>query len=221
MSRIIYSGRVVSTKDPEGLGRVQVKLMGFEEEVELPWVRLVGPYASNSFGMVYLPEIDDEVVLLQGFGDALDHMVCLGSVYNGKLKPKYPDEDGKNNTKAITTRAGSEIVISDEDGKEKITIHTPDDELSMVMDHKEGTITITSTKKIVLDVPDGDVEVTCTTATVTASDAVNIEGTNKVDIKSSTEVSIEGSTAVNVKGADVKVEGSASVTIKGGAVQIN
>lgn len=216
MSRIIYTARVVDTKDPEGLGRVKVSLDGFATALELPWIRLVGPYASNSFGVSFLPEVDDEVVVLQGDADAVDQMVCLGSVYNGKNKPKHSDDDGKNNIKEIRTRSGHAITFDDTDGEEKLTIHTPDQKLELEFDHKEGTVTLTSDKKIVVKVPDGKISVECKDAelkasgetTVKGDSKITVEGQSSIKVKASSSIEIESSAQVKVKGSTVKVEGS-------------
>lgn len=217
--RLIYTAKVVSTKDPEGLHRVQVKLEGFSEEIELPWVRLVGPYASNQFGYVWLPEVDDEVLLLQGQGEALDQMVCIGAVYNGTNKPVQTDSDGKNNIKEIRTRTGHRVTFDDTDGTEVITIMTAKEEHHMVFDVSAGSITITGTKLFQVEIPDGDVVVNCTTATVTASDAVTVEGKSTVDVKSPA-VTIKGDSTVDVKGGDITIDGG-NVVIKGSSVAIN
>ncbi len=218
--RVLYTAKVVSTKDPDGLHRVQVKLEGFSEEIELPWVRLVGPYASNQFGYVWLPEVDDEVLVLQGQGEALDQMVCIGAVYNGKNKPVQTDSDGKNNIKEIRTRSGHRITFDDTDGTEVITMMTAKEEHHMVWDVSAGSITFTGTKLFKIEIPDGDVEVNCTNAKVTASKTIEAEGTDSVTVKSK-EVTVKGDSKVTVQGGQVEVKGDSKVTIKGGQVAIN
>ena len=172
---IVVVGKVTNTKDPQGLGRVQVKLQGYANEVEVPWMRLVGSYASNGFGAVLLPEKDDEVLVLKGDGENSDQMVCLGSVYNGGRKPHQPDSDGENNIKALKTRAGNLISISDKSGEESVIVSTPDEKLSIKLDHPSGTITITGKDKIHLSCSSGQVVVECQQAKVSASGSVSVE----------------------------------------------
>jgi len=45
MPRLLLTGTVVSTMDPLGLGRVQVRLHGFETAIDLPWLRFITPSA--------------------------------------------------------------------------------------------------------------------------------------------------------------------------------
>lgn len=213
--RLIYTGNVTDTKDPDGLDRIKVKLSGFSETVETPWVRVLRPYASKEFGFVFLPEKDDEVVLIQGDGNSLDQLLVIGSLYNGKQKPKVKDSDGKNNVKEIRTRSGIRITLTDESGKEKIEICTPSDTETMTYDKKKGVIEIVSTKEINLKVPDGTVLVKCKDATVDASgnikakagQNVNVEGGTNIEIKAGAKCTVKGSASVEVNAPSIKIGG--------------
>ena len=209
--RTLFSGKVKSTEDPDGLGRVEVELQGFTGGVGLPWIRLIQPMASNGYGSMFLPEKDDEVMVLKGAGNDFDSMVVVGSVYNGTNKPKESNDDGKNNTKQFVTRAGHELTFLDEDGSESITLQTPEAKLSLVMDHagveikidSDDKITVTSTSKI--DVESQEV-------TVKGSNKVTIDGASKVDITSSAEVSVSAAT--------VSVSGNATISLSAPQVSI-
>lgn len=211
--RLIYTGIVADTKDPDGLDRVKVKLTGFSEDVEMPWVRVLRPYASNKFGFVFLPEKDDEVVLLQGDGNGLDQLILIGSVYNGKNKPKVTDADGKNNVKEIRTRSGIRITLTDESGKEKIEICTPDDADHVKLDKKAGQIDIVTTKVINIKVPDGTVNVKCKDA--------NVDASGNIKAKAGKDVKVEGGTNIEIKaGAKCTVKGGASVEVNAPSIKI-
>ena len=213
MLPITYTGKVISTKDPDAMGRVQVKLEGFTEELELPWLRLLNPYASASFGWVFLPEADDEVLVLKGAGDNFNYMFVLGSLYNGVNKPSYSDDDGKNITKQIITRSGHEFTFCDKDGEEKITLQTPEGKLMLEMDQKGVKITIQSEDKIDILAEKGTVTV--------KADKVAVEGKSSVSIKGGQKVEVTSDTKVTVKAAQVEVKGDAKVSIKAAMVEIN
>jgi len=197
--RLIYSGTVTSTEDPEGLGRAQVELEGFgDEPVGMPWIRVMQPIASDKFGFMFLPETGDEVLVVKGAGNDFDAMVIIGSVYHGSLQPNETNDDGENNTKQIVTRAGHELTFFDKDGEECLTIQTPDAKISITMDHAnselkidaDDTIKVTSTSKI--EVESQEIE-------ITGSSEVKISGASKVDVSSDSEVSVSA-TNVNVSG---------------------
>lgn len=172
---IVVVGKVKSTKDPQGLGRVQVELQGYPSRVELPWIRCSGGYASKGFGSVMLPEVGDEILVLRGDGDASDQMLCLGSAYNGTNKPAHDNADGENNVKEFRTRSGNAVTISDKSGEESIHIETPGGKLAVHLDHASGHITLTSSARITLNCSSGDVTVNCKSAKVQASAEVSIQ----------------------------------------------
>lgn len=221
LSRIIYTARVVDTQDPDGLGRVQVSLDGFETALELPWIRQVGLYASKDFGAVFLPEKDDEVIVLQGDSDGLDQMICLGSVYNGARKPKTTDGDGKNNLKELRTRSGHALTFSDEDGKEQITLRTPDDKLLLTMQHADGVLKLKASDELRLDVSGGKIRVDCKDATVSASNQITVEGDSKISVQSkSANISVQAGQDISVKASTtVKVE-APTISLAGSRVEL-
>ncbi len=198
MDRLVYSGFVTSTEDPEGLGRVQVELQGFGDAVELPWIRLLQPIASQDFGFMFLPEEGDEVFVLKGAGNDFDSMVVLGSVYNGDRKPNEANDDGDNNTKQIYTRVGHEFTFFDKEGEECITVKTPDGKISITMDHANSELLIDA---------DDTIKITSTSKIEVESQEVTITGSSKVDISSDSEVSVSAMN-VNVSG-DAKIALSA------------
>lgn len=219
MDRIVLVGKVKSTKDPEGLGRVQVELQGYPSGLELPWIRLSGQYASKGFGQVFLPEDGDEVLVLRGDGDNADQMLCLGGVYNGTNKPTYSNSDGKNIIKEIRTRSGNVITLSDKEGGENIRVATPDGKLSIELDHPDGTLIITSTEKVRLMCPNGLVEVHCDRAEVQATSKVSVQGGQTVDVNSSGKIDISGGSQVNIAGGS-NVNVSASKIALNGRVSL-
>ena len=102
---LVFIATVKSTKDPMGLGRVQVELKDLDKPVEMPWLRMIHFHASKEFGSMILPEVGDMVAVLRGAGDRIGSMFILGSVYDKKNKPAVKDGDGKNNTKQFQTRS--------------------------------------------------------------------------------------------------------------------
>ena len=221
---IVIFGKVKDTKDPDGLNRVQVELSGFgDSKLTLPWIRLVQPTASKQFGHVWLPETDDEVVILKGAGNEASGMVILGALYNGTNKPKTKDADGKNNIKQILTRSGHDITFDDTKGSEKITITAAKEKLSLEMDVSAGTITVTGEKELNLVCEGKNINIDAKEIAITGSSKVAItgqsevaiEGTSKVDVKGA-QISVKGDSKVAVEGAQVEVKGSGMATVEGG-----
>ena len=82
----VCEGIVVDNEDPEQQGRIKVKLPWFDDETVTEWCRVRQAYAGNGYGMFFIPEVDDEVLVAFIHGD-LRLPVILGGLYNGIDKP--------------------------------------------------------------------------------------------------------------------------------------
>ncbi len=234
--RGVLLGEVKENWDSEHPGMVKVKLLlGMEEKDELDWIPVASPYAGNGYGAYFLPEIGDQVIVAFYMGQSQSPYV-IGSLYNetNLLPPGAADEN--NTAKILYTKGGSCIVISDEAGKEKITIKTKaehtielDDEnqkLSMhdkeskngiVLNAKEGTLTFQAEKKAVFQVGGKEMLVLDgeNKGASLSADNVSVEAGQKLKLKGQ-NVSVEGS-STEIKGQNVKAEAQASLELKGTA----
>jgi len=216
LSQIIYFGVVTDIQDPDELGRVKVKFPAFDEDVESVWLRMIHPFASKEFGHWFMPEIDDEVLVLRGGEDAFGSMVVLGSLYNAVAKPPNTEITGnKLERSEIKTRTGHQLIFDEASGGEKITIVTGDGSHTVILDQSgQGEITVESGCKV--NVTGGaDITIDAGMAKV----AINA---GSVEIKSSAgEVKIESTAGVTLKGnAPVTVESTAVLNLKGSMVNI-
>ncbi len=236
---------VTDNKDPEGLGRIKVKMF-WQTDEGTPWLRMVHPHAGNEKGFYFIPEIDEEVMVAFEHGDA-DAPYVIGAMYNGK--DKSPWNQDKNYLKAIKTISGNMIWFNDEGGKEEIKIVNKDaqNEISLTLD-KGGLITIKAKDKIIFDAP--HIEMKCKDFKIDAQDKIEtktkettIESQQKtelkameisvkatqalklqgltVEIKADTTCEIKGGVSAKVEGAMLELSGSAMAKLKGGIVMIN
>lgn len=193
----ILHARVVSLKDPKELGRVQVSVLGFgEKDLRLPWMPVLQPMASGKTGSFFLPEVGDEVIVLRGGGNTAQGLVCLGSVYNARRPPLVAAAaDDDNKLKELRTQAGA-ITFSDEQDKHSITIQSTDKKLSIVVDIKAGSVSITGDKLVSVKAT-SDVTVEAKKVTVTGSDQIKLSSKSKVAIEAAdVEVKVSGAMAV-------------------------
>jgi len=87
-----YLARVVSLDDPEGLNRVQVRLIAYDgvDGQDAPlWARVVAPFAGQDRGAFFMPDVDDEVLVLFTSGDTRFPLV-LGGLWNGAATAHSP-----------------------------------------------------------------------------------------------------------------------------------
>lgn len=203
--------------DKPGPGRVKVKvpLIGMPES---NWARVASWMAGKDRGAFFLPEVDDEVLVMFENGD-VNRPYVIGSLWNGKDTPPETNKDGKNNLRIFKSRSGHLLEFADTKGEERITITSAkghvirlDDKSgaerieikdksgsnSVLIDAKANKVSIVSGKDIEISAPSGKLSLAAKT----------------VELKSSADTTISASAGMNVKA-------SASMTIKGATVNIN
>ena len=212
-------------KDPGGEFRVQVELPLLQAAAKPLWVRLGAFYASNKFGAVFYPEINDEVIVAF-MNDDPRYGVILGSVYSKKLQPAFPPDD-KNNKKAITTRSKLQIVFDEQD--KVIEITTPGKH-SVRMDDKAKSITIKDSKGNSVSLSSSGITLdSAAGVSIKAKGDVTIDAKGNLKLTAAAKASMEGlqvahtaKTQFVAKGnATAEVSASGILTLKGALVKIN
>ena len=124
----VYVGLVTDLRDPDGLGRVKVRLpwapdaAGGSYEA---WARLATLMGGNNRGTWFVPDADDEVLIAFEGGDPRRPYV-LGGLWNGKdSPPETMDGAGKNAKKVLRSRNGVNVTLDDTDGRETLVLETP------------------------------------------------------------------------------------------------
>ena len=124
----VVPARVSDNNDPRKTGRIQVQYDWQEEGGSTAWARMMTPHAGADRGFLFLPEIGDEVLVGFEHGDP-ERPFILGSLWNGvDAAPRQEFWGGDvdpNHVKRIVTKSGHRIQLSDNPGKEAITIATP------------------------------------------------------------------------------------------------
>ncbi len=230
----VQSAIVTSTDDPDGLGRVKVKMMWHDgPNIAEPdhWLRVLTPHSGNERGFFCLPEIDDEVLVAFEHGDP-DRPVVLGSLYNGVDKAPVGHSAGynaaENDLKIFRTKSGNEIYFHDKGGSETICItQASGNTITLSADgpkitiETDGDITMKG-KTITLETTSGDI-------TLKSGKAIIAESSMDTKIKAGGNFSSEGGinhdskggAAITVKAPTATLQGDAMTTIKGGIVKIN
>ena len=193
----VVVGIVTNIKDPDNLGRVRVKFSWFSESDESEWARVATLMAGKGRGSVFLPEVDDEVLVAFEQGDMRRPFV-IGALWNGvDTLPTEFANDGKNNVRLIKSRSGHLIKLDDTDGSEKIEVIDKSGKNSMVIDTKNNTITITTEKDLILRAPQGKISLEAKELELKSSAALKVEAGSEMNVKASATMNIKGAT-VNI-----------------------
>jgi uncharacterized protein involved in type VI secretion and phage assembly len=165
-----YPALVVDIADPNQQGRVKVRLPwapdqnGNQYEV---WARLATLMAGNNRGSWFIPDVDDEVLLMFEAGDPRRPIV-VGGLWNGQdAPPESLDGAGENNLKSITSRQGNRVTLDDTSGQEKVILETPGGQ-SVTLKDGPGAIEIVDSNGNSIKLETGGVTVT-TSAKVTVN----------------------------------------------------
>jgi phage baseplate assembly protein V len=134
----VYAAAVSDANDPQGLGRVRVKLPDFDEE---PWARLATFSAGPERGSWFVPDTGDEVLVAFEQGDARRPFV-LGSLWSSSNRP--PESNPERNV----LRTGNGATIAFDVGASKIEV---EDANGNSITLEPAGITITSSGKVTVN----------------------------------------------------------------------
>lgn len=190
-------GIVVDNKDPEGLGRVRVRFPSLSDSMLGTWARVASPMAGPQYGVVFLPEINDEVLVVFEAGD-IRYPYVLGALWNVKQKPPVVNDNGQNNIRLIESRSGHKVRMDDTKGAEKIEIIDKSGKSSLTFDVAKKRITLHSEMDIVLDAPNGDIKLNAKTVHVAATGAASIKGKGGLTLDGSPGKSVLKGTTVDI-----------------------
>jgi uncharacterized protein involved in type VI secretion and phage assembly len=193
---------VVSNKDPDKKGRVQVEYPWIgkaSSKVPSEWARLCLPFASKDSGFWMLPEVGDEVLVYFDNGN-LESPIIMGTLYSEKNKVPLSNRDGdlnsddKNNLKFIKTKSGhmlcfddsndeGAIILKDRDGR---SFEINSGEKNILIKDVSGHEIIINEKELLIKNKEGS--------------KITIQG-SKISIEASASIELgEGATEALVKG---------------------
>jgi uncharacterized protein involved in type VI secretion and phage assembly len=184
-------GIVTNNKDDEGLGRVRVKFPWLSSTDESFWARVATPMAGPNRGIYFLPEVDDEVVVMFEHGDVHSPFI-IGALWNGKDLAPANNDDGENNVRVIRSRSGHIVRLNDKKGAETIEVIDASGKNSIVIDTAKNTVTITSAQDIVLSAPDGAIRLDAQTIDAKASGDATLAA-KKADVSGADGLKLHGS----------------------------
>ena len=211
------------------------------------WIPVMTPYAGNGYGAYALPEVGQVVVLAFEMGDR-NCPIVIGTMWDKKNVQPENTTNKENTVKRFKTKAGSEIVFSDEKNKESITISTPqnltvflDDEKKHItlkdkagdnqldIDTDKGEVTISVKQKLHIKVGGDEViSIDKQSVSVKTQDIKNeAKGTFSADgqnvkLTAKANVNIEGKAGVEAKAnGSMKLNSSGMLEVKGSMLKLN
>jgi phage protein D len=193
-------GIVTDVADPQDLGRVKVRFPALSSSYESDWVRVVTPGAGTLTGLVFLPDVNDEVLVGFELGDVRRPYV-LGGLWSGAAEPPLGDDlfdNGHNRRQGIVSRRNHRLVFFDDHGKAGVSVMTGDGKLRIALKQTGSEIHVYADGRIVIE----------------ATQAIEIKGQSSISIESQQQLTLKGSTGV-------RIESSGTVDVDGALIQLN
>jgi uncharacterized protein involved in type VI secretion and phage assembly len=190
-------GIVTDNKDPQKLGRVKVKMPILSEQDTSFWTPIVMMGAGKNRGWFFIPEVDDEVLVLFEHGD-INRPLVVGALWGGKDKP--PEKNpGDNPLRQIKSRAGSKITFDDKENK--IVIEDGKGKGKITFDSNANKIIIEAlVGDVCFQAPTGDIQIVAKEA--------EFKATNSLEIHAGSNMSWGSDATITVKSANVTMSGS-------------
>ncbi len=185
---------VTQNKDEDGLCRVKVRYPWHDKPRESYWARLAVPMAGAGRGTVFIPEVDDEVLVAFERED-LRFPYVLGALWNGKDKPPLANDDGKNDKRIVKSRKKHYLLF--DDGAQGIV------ELA----HENGAVVRFTDNEIELKDSQGNF--------------LKIEKSGAITLQASTQLNIKAAAITIEATGTLELKANATLTIRGGLVNIN
>jgi len=232
----VVVGVVTNSNDPDQLGRVKVRFPWLDagstqpSGVESTWARVASPMAGSGRGLIWLPEVNDEVLVAFEHGD-INRPFVVGAVWNGSDHPPAPSEGalvnatGKVDRRLIKSRKGHTILLDDSDTSPSIIVTSNGGHSIKIDDATETpSVTVKSKTGHTLKLDDAAASSKISLIDKTGSNTITVDSlTNTVSIKAAANMSLEATGQMTIKGATVSIEGTATFALKGpiGSVEAN
>ena len=193
---------VLSNADPQGKGRVRVRMNWQTNGMQTGWVRVMTPDGGSSDdvksnrGFVFIPEVGDQVLLGFRHGDPARPYV-LGSLFNGTTGGGGLEG---NHMKSLTTRSGHTIKLNDSLSSLGITIKDIKGN-SIHIDSVGDDIIINAKRNITINAGE-TFTVNCKNANILAEESINMNAEQDITSVSGESTSIQAGESLTEIAAD-------------------
>lgn len=184
----IVIGVVDQNDDPEKKGRIKVQFPWLGEEAVSYWARFAMPSAGKDHGMIWVPEVGDEVVVAFEQGD-IAHPIIIGSLWNGvnALPPTMMEnlfDKGKVKRTALVSPGGQKLMFYDAKDDSGIMLITEDKSVRLILGQSDKRLKLYSEGKLEVYAA-ADLE-------INVDGSIKIEAGNALDLKAQGNVTIKG-----------------------------
>jgi phage protein D len=177
---------VTNNNDPSQLGRVKLKFPWLSDSFESDWAPMSQLGAGPKSGAVFLPEVDDEVLVGFDHGD-MSRPYVIGGLHNGVDKPVLGEDlfdNGKVKRRGIVSRNGHHLIFFEGPDESGIALITGQDQIRIALNDTKIELHIKSKGKVLIE-SGGDMK-------LSAQGSLELSGQAGVKIQSGAVVEVSG-----------------------------
>lgn len=217
-------GQVTKNKDSNNqapTGWVEVKYGWLGDQVVSAWARIATVGGGATRGIVFMPEVDDEVLIGFENGDPM-RPVVIGALFGTTDTPPTftIGDDGTVETRRIVSRLGHAVEMSDgtEDAKKYVIVQLSDNATKLRLGLDKSSLEIPSGKELTIKVGDNHIVFGTDNSIEIKAQSIKLTATQNIDIASSggnvTAKSSGGN--IDLEGLQATLKGTTSGTVDGG-----
>jgi uncharacterized protein involved in type VI secretion and phage assembly len=213
---------VTDNNDPNNTARVKLKFPWLDDSYESDWARLAQLGAGPDSGAVWIPEVNDEVLVAFEHGD-IRRPYVIGNLYNGIDKPNEGSglfDSGKVKRRGFISRKGHKFIFFDDPSKAGVAFISSDGKLKISLNETNSEIHISSQGKVHVECQQDMTLESKGNLKLSALKGISLEAQNSLDLKGGTGATLDGGPQLEVKASgQLKVSG-AMVDVNNGALQV-
>jgi len=218
----VVIAQVTDNNDPNDQARVKLKFPWLDDNYESDWARVTQLGAGPNSGALFMPEINDEVLVAFEFGD-IRHPFVVGSLYNGQDTPNLGSglfNNGQVMRRGLISRKGHQFIFFDDPNKAGVAIISSDGNLKISLNETNSEIHISSQGKVHVECQQDMTLESQANLNLKAGQALKVEAGTNLDMKGGSGAKLDGGPQLEVKASgQLKVSG-AMVDVNNGALQV-
>ena len=213
---------VTDNNDPNNTARVKLKFPWLDDNYESDWARITQLGAGPNSGSVWIPEVNDEVLVAFEFGD-IRRPYVVGSLYNGQDTPNLGSglfDNGKVKRRGMVSRKGHQFIFFDDDSKTGIAFISSDGNLKISLNETNSEIHISSQGKVHIESQQDMTFESQANLKLTAQQGITLEAQTNLGLKGGSGATLDGGPQLEMKSSgQTKVSGT-MVDVNNGSLQV-
>jgi len=218
----VVIAQVTDNNDPKNQARVKLKFPWLDDNYESDWTRVTQLGAGPNSGALFMPEVNDEVLVAFEFGD-IRRPYVIGSLYNGQDKPNLGSglfNNGQVMRRGLISRKGHQFIFFDDPNKAGVAIISSDGNLKISLNETNSEIHISSQGKVHVESQQDMTLESQANLKLKAQQGISMEAQTSLDLKGGSGATLDGGPQLEVKASgQLKVSG-AMVDVNNGALQV-